>query len=80
VVSNLCRDIIPLTFAKLDCNFIVCRNDPKNFFNSPQELMDAFKEIVEQKIEPKLLNIFHNKPSSKLEIVEVTLHYIYCTV
>ncbi len=42
--------------------------------------MDAFKEIVEQKIEPKLLNIFHNKPSSKLEIVEVTLHYIYCTV
>jgi hypothetical protein len=53
----------------------VNRNDPKNFFNSPQELMDAFKEIVEQRIEPKLLNIFHSKPSSKLEIVEVTLHY-----
>ncbi len=64
---------IPLKFAKLDCTFIVCRNDPKNFFNSPQELMDAFKEIVEQRIEPKLLNIFHTKPSSKLEIVEVTL-------
>ncbi len=39
--------------------------------------MDAFKEIVEQKIEPKLLNIFHNKPSSKLEIVEVTLQLLY---
>jgi hypothetical protein len=75
VVSNLCHDSIPLTFAKLDCNFIVCRNDPKNFFNSPQELMDAFKEIVEQRIEPKLLKIFHSKPSSKLEIVEVTLWY-----
>ncbi len=37
--------------------------------------MDAFKEIVEQRIEPKLLKIFHSKPSSKLEIVEVTLWY-----
>jgi hypothetical protein len=48
------------------------RNDESNFFNSPQELMDAFKEIIEERIEPKLLTIFHSKPAAQLEIVEVT--------
>ncbi len=34
--------------------------------------MDAFKEIIEERIEPKLLTIFHSKPAAQLEIVEVT--------
>jgi hypothetical protein len=49
----------------------LCRNDESNFFNSPEELLDGFKEIIEKRIEPKLLTIFHSKPAAELEIVEV---------
>eukprot|EP00088_Acartia_fossae_P029105 TRINITY_DN2991_c1_g1_i3.p1 TRINITY_DN2991_c1_g1~~TRINITY_DN2991_c1_g1_i3.p1 ORF type:complete len:293 (+),score=91.53 TRINITY_DN2991_c1_g1_i3:1-879(+) len=47
------------------------RNDKSNFFNSPQELLDAFKDIIDNKIEPRILDIFHQKPATELEIVEV---------
>jgi uncharacterized protein (DUF885 family) len=48
------------------------RNDPNNFFNSGQELLDAFHDIIENKIDGHLLEIFNKKPSMKLEITEAT--------
>lgn len=46
------------------------RNDKANFFSSKAEHLAAFKDIIENKIDPKLLTIFHSKPSTKLEIEE----------
>ena len=34
----------------------------------------AFHDIIENRIEGKLLDIFHAKPKTALEIVEVLLH------
>jgi len=45
------------------------RTDPANFFDSPEELLQAFHDIIEGQIEGKLLEIFHNKPQTALEIV-----------
>ena len=47
------------------------RNDPANFYTSPAELLAGFHDIIENKIQGKLLDIFHTLPSTKLEIVEV---------
>ena len=47
------------------------RNDVGNYFTSPQELLDFFKEFLEKRVEPNLLTIFHSQPSFKLEIVEL---------
>merc|ERR1719495_1763507 len=45
------------------------RTDPANFFDSPEELLQAFHDIIEGQIDGKLLEIFHNKPKTALEIV-----------
>jgi len=47
------------------------RNDKANFFDSPEELLAAFKDIIENKVDPIILQIFNNKPATKLEIVEI---------
>lgn len=47
------------------------RNDKSNFFNSPEELMASFHEIIENRINPRILDLFHTEPQTKLEIVEV---------
>jgi uncharacterized protein (DUF885 family) len=47
------------------------RNDPDNYYKSPKELLAAFHDIIENKIEGKLLDILHRKPATALEIVEV---------
>ena len=47
------------------------RNDPANFFASPEELLAAFHEIIEGSIDGKLLEVFHSKPQTALEIVPV---------
>ena len=47
------------------------RNDPANFFGSPEELLAAFHEIIEGSIEGRLLEVFHSKPQTALEIVPV---------
>ena len=47
------------------------RNDKANYFNSEQELLDAFSTIIHDRINPKLDTIFHSCPKSKLEITEV---------
>ena len=44
------------------------RNDSNNYYKSSQELLDDLKNILKNKIEPKLLNLFHKKPSAKLLI------------
>ena len=64
-----------LEFASfpLVCSFFICiRNDKNNFFTTPKDLLDAFKDILENRINPRLLDLFHNKPATKLEIVEVS--------
>jgi len=47
------------------------RNDKANFFNSGQELLDAFSTIIHERINPQLNKIFHTVPQSRLEITEV---------
>ena len=47
------------------------RNDPANFFKSSEELLAAWKNIIEGKIQAKLGDLFHTLPAAKLEIVEV---------
>ena len=49
----------------------IFRNDPKNFFTSKVELVDTFRDIIENKIEKHLLDLFHAKPAASLEILEV---------
>merc|ERR1719312_317290 len=45
------------------------RNDPKNFFSPADELLNAFHDIIENKIDGHLLEIVHKKPSTALKIV-----------
>lgn len=47
------------------------RNDKRNFFTTPEELLDTVKDIIQNRIESKLLDIFHYKPTTKLDIVKV---------
>ena len=37
----------------------------------------AFHDIIENRIEGKLLDIFHSKPKTALEIVEVLFHILH---
>ena len=45
------------------------RTDPNNFFNSSDELLNAFHDIIENKIDGHLLEIFWKKPGTELQIV-----------
>ena len=45
------------------------KNDPANFYDSPEELLEAFHDIIENRIDGKLLEVFHTKPQIALEIV-----------
>ena len=46
------------------------RTDKNNFFSSPDELLQAFKDIIERQIEGKLGDILYSKPNATLEILE----------
>ena len=46
----------------------IIRNDPNNYYQTPEELLEAFRNIVENIIEPHLLEIFQAKPKAKLII------------
>ena len=63
--------VIEMGYADMSLqNFTeMIRNNRSNFYNSADELLDAFYEIIENRIDSQLLNIFNNKPSTKLEIV-----------
>ena len=43
----------------------------------PSELLQAFHDIIEGQIDGKLLEIFHNKPKTALEIVPVRISNLY---
>lgn len=49
------------------------RTDKSNYFDSEQELLDAFSHIIHNKINPKLKNIFHSVPTAKLEITRTPM-------
>ena len=49
----------------------IIRNNRTNFYNSADELLKAFHEIIENQIDSQLLNIFSIKPSTNLEIVSM---------
>ena len=65
------REVIKELGLEMSLNdFIVkLRNDKANFFNSKQELLDAFSTIIHDKLD----KIFYSWPQSKLEITEVPL-------
>jgi len=45
------------------------RNNKSNYYSSPEELLQAFHDIIEKMIEPKLLDIFNATAATPLEIV-----------
>ena len=47
------------------------RDDPRFFFKSSQELIDHFKHILNERINPKLESLFFSSPKLPLEIVEI---------
>ena len=47
------------------------RNDKDQYFDTEQEVIDAFKDICENKVMPNLTKIFHNLPKHKMEWVYV---------
>ena len=53
----------------------ISRNDPNNYYDSPEALLEAFVDIVENRVEPHLLEIFNSKPKSKLIIKGFYPHY-----
>ena len=43
------------------------KNDPKNFYDNPDDLLDTFKEYVYDKIFPHLSEVVFQLPQTKLE-------------
>ena len=43
------------------------RNDKNQYFDTEQEVIDAFKDICMNKVMPKLTKIFHRLPQHKME-------------
>ncbi|XP_022243754.1 uncharacterized protein LOC106461179 isoform X2 [Limulus polyphemus] len=49
------------------------RNDPQFFFKTQQELLQAYKDTVENQIEPKIVQVIKEVPKTKLLIVPFPL-------
>ena len=58
------------TGATLKQLIVKVMQDPVNYYNSKEELLEAVKDIIENKINPRILDMFKSKPKSKLEILE----------
>ena len=54
--------------------FKALRNEKKFFFDSPEKLVNHFKRILNEKIDPKLESIFCSAPKLPLEVVEIPEH------
>jgi len=50
------------------------RNDKNFFFKSPEQLIDHFKQILNEQINPKLTSIFLRPPKLPLEVVPMPEH------
>lgn len=44
------------------------RDDPNSYFSNPEDMMERFKEIVYDIIEPKLQDVFINRPKAELKL------------
>ncbi len=45
------------------------RDDRRFIYDTPEELLDDFREILEKDIRPKLLDLFTSEPRYKLEYI-----------
>ena len=43
------------------------KHDPENFYNSPEDLLKTFEDVVYNKIYPHLTNIVYSPPQSELK-------------
>ena len=43
------------------------RSDPKFYHQTPEDLMEDFKNIIKDKIAPNLKKLFSQEPTQKLE-------------
>ncbi len=43
------------------------RSDKKFYYDSPEDVLQGFKDIVEKRIAPKIPTIFTSQPKHKLE-------------
>ena len=50
------------------------RNDNQFFFKSPNELLDHFKKVLNELINPKLSSLFWHPPNLPLKVVEIPAH------
>lgn len=46
------------------------RDDPKMFYKSKEDVLEGFKDLLENRINPKITSIFNEFPKLKCEIVE----------
>lgn len=44
------------------------RNDPNNYYDTPEALLDGFKDILENRVNPQLLTLFLDTPEAELII------------
>ena len=63
-IENEMRDIVKKMGYHLTLPEFVemPRKDKRNYFNSAQDLLDTFKNVLENKIDQHLLNLFHSTP------------------
>jgi len=48
------------------------RNDPNNYYDNPEALLEGFTDILENRVNPHLLEIFSSIPEAKLLIKSVS--------
>jgi uncharacterized protein (DUF885 family) len=62
IVKSLGHESMPLK------DFMdMIRDDKSQYYSSTQEVVDAFKDICENQVMPRLGKIFHQTPKHKLE-------------
>ena len=64
------RLFVNLLLSKLS-TFITFRNDPSNYHESPEALLDGFRDILENRVNPHLLELFYATPEAELIIQPV---------
>lgn len=65
IATELCHGDKPLS------EFInMLRDDPKMYYGSKEEVLDGFKHILTERINPKITTIFNEFPRLKCESVD----------
>ncbi|XP_076321633.1 uncharacterized protein LOC143231037 isoform X2 [Tachypleus tridentatus] len=70
-ISAEINEVIKSTGSNLSKQdfFEKLRTDPQFYFETKKELLNAFKDIIENQIKPKISDVFKNIPQVKLEVV-----------